>query len=86
VHILPRRPGDFKRNDDIYKQLDNQRLDKELGKEPSSYDKKAEKIDVGDNRIARSAEVMAAEAMELRKLFRDYAPKDESSGGLGGGV
>ena len=55
VHMLPRKPGDFKRNDDIYEELENQKLDK-------SYDPAA-------SRSPRTDEMMAAEADILRTLF-----------------
>jgi diadenosine tetraphosphate (Ap4A) HIT family hydrolase len=53
VHMLPRKPGDFKRNDDVYEELDNQKLDKELEAE----------------RKPRSLEEMSIEASDLRTLL-----------------
>jgi len=56
VHVLPRRPGDFDRNDDIYDELENRRPD-------------ARREALDDNRRPRTVEEMAAEANELRALF-----------------
>jgi len=53
MHVLPRRKGDFEKNDDVYERL-------------KSHDKE----DSGEFNIrARTAEEMADEAKELRKLF-----------------
>ena len=53
VHMLPRKPGDFERNDDVYEELDRQELDKVLEAE----------------RKPRTMEQMANEANELRPIF-----------------
>jgi len=61
VHILPRRAGDFQRNDDVYDELE-------------SFDARTSvKLQVPDDedRRPRTLEEMAAEARELRALFRD---------------
>ena len=70
VHILPRRAGDFKRNDDIYELLDEIRLDKEL--DASSEATSA--VDPTRERVPRTAEDMANEARELMELFPDNQP------------
>ena len=58
VHVLPRKEGDFARNDDIYDELEKWR-----GEAGSNA--------LDDDRPPRSAEEMAAEANTLRALFRD---------------
>ena len=55
VHMLPRRPNDFKRNDDVYEHLDNQNLDRVIEEE--------------EERKPRTLEEMAQEAATLRTLF-----------------
>ena len=59
VHVLPRRPGDFDRNDDVYDELENRRPD-------------ARREALDDDRRPRTAEEMAAEANELRALFTRF--------------
>mmetsp|Transcript_20673 Transcript_20673/g.29621 ORF Transcript_20673/g.29621 Transcript_20673/m.29621 type:complete len:160 (-) Transcript_20673:624-1103(-) len=59
VHILPRKAGDFQRNDDIYEELDNQKLNE-------AYDIKNPFI---EDRKPRSESQMAAEAAILKSLF-----------------
>lgn len=53
VHILPRKFGDFERNDQVYKELDQQQLSSVFEGE----------------RLPRSMEIMSAEALDLRALF-----------------
>ncbi|XP_011628672.1 bifunctional bis(5'-adenosyl)-triphosphatase/adenylylsulfatase FHIT isoform X1 [Amborella trichopoda] len=57
VHILPRKGGDFEKNDEIYDAIDMK--EKEL----------KNKLDLDKDRKDRSLEEMAQEADELRKLF-----------------
>jgi bis(5'-adenosyl)-triphosphatase len=57
VHILPRRFGDFQRNDDVYEELENQNLDKA--------------ITADEDRKPRTMEEMAAEASILASLFQN---------------
>jgi diadenosine tetraphosphate (Ap4A) HIT family hydrolase len=52
VHLLPRKPDDFKVMDDVYEELDNQNLNEVFG--PTK------------ERLARSIEEMAAECVILR--------------------
>lgn len=59
VHVLPRKEGDFKRNDEIYEKL--QSHDKDASKESSS--------DADRSRLRRSDEAMAREAEALRNYF-----------------
>ena len=65
MHILPRKAGDFKRNDDIYEKLEQQNLHKELEKE---IEKEAP-VDPEVERKPRSAASMAEEAIQYRTLF-----------------
>jgi hypothetical protein len=55
VQIPLLRTGDFKRNDDVYEELEKQDLNTVL--------------DVSDDRIARTTEEMSLEADKLRSLF-----------------
>jgi bis(5'-adenosyl)-triphosphatase len=84
VHILPRKEGDFERNDDIYEQLEVQNLDKVLVSTAAAAEtlaaedalpaaKKGEGI--GAERLPRSPEEMAAEAASFRLLFPENAPR-----------
>lgn len=60
VHILPRRAGDFSRNDEIYEQLDR-------------HEVKAPSFVVDDaKRVARTDEQMFAEADTFRGLFEPH--------------
>ena len=59
VHMLPRKPNDFKRNDDVYEHLEKQNLDKVIQEE---------------ERKPRTLEEMAAEATVLRTLFPNNVP------------
>ena len=54
VHMLPRKAGDFKRNDDVYTELERQNLDKEFTVDPT------------EDRRPRTLDEMAKEAMILR--------------------
>lgn len=71
VHILPRKRGDYTRNDEIYEHLDSfgwglKRLyQSRVGGEGEGV----LAPDAGQDRRARSAEEMRAEAMWLRRLF-----------------
>ncbi|KAF8032126.1 hypothetical protein BT93_D1139 [Corymbia citriodora subsp. variegata] len=57
IHILPRKAGDFKENDEIYDAIDEK--EKEL----------QQKLDLDKERKDRTFEEMAQEAGEYRKLF-----------------
>lgn len=58
VHVLPRKKGDFKPNDQIYEELDDLQL--------------ARHFDLDEERRPRTMEEMATEAMELRRLFPSH--------------
>lgn len=80
-HILPRKPQDFKRNDDVYEHLDSQNLDKAMTdtNTQTSQDNN-QPINLNNNikeepfRVPRTLEDMAAEAMLLRALFPNNQP------------
>ncbi|GAB4817670.1 hypothetical protein N2152v2_004716 [Parachlorella kessleri] len=60
VHILPRKPGDFEQNDQVYDAID------EASK---ALPRGGDHLDLDKERKPRTPEEMAAEAAELRKLF-----------------
>lgn len=60
IHVLPRTPGDFKKNDQVYDELDAAE---------AHLPKLSEKLDLDKERVVRTREEMAAEAAELRQLF-----------------
>ncbi|CAH9079984.1 unnamed protein product [Cuscuta epithymum] len=57
IHIIPRKGGDFEKNDEIYDALDEK--EKEL----------KQSLDLDKDRKDRTLEEMAQEAAEYRKLF-----------------
>eukprot|EP00118_Oscarella_pearsei_P005164 m.23426 g.23426 ORF g.23426 m.23426 type:complete len:155 (+) comp28471_c0_seq3:2-466(+) len=57
VHILPRKPGDFEENDQIYSEIDTKSKEAALNMDGSS------------SKRLRSEEDMAKEAASLAKLF-----------------
>lgn len=63
VHVIPRRHGDFKRNDEIYDKLEETDLRRGM--------------DASEEREERGEEQMAREATELRSLFIGSLPFDE---------
>jgi bis(5'-adenosyl)-triphosphatase len=58
--VLPRRPGDFERNDDVYAAVESSE------RQLTRLDPAAPKIEKDGERVERSAEDMAAEARLLR--------------------
>mmetsp|Transcript_9270 Transcript_9270/g.56437 ORF Transcript_9270/g.56437 Transcript_9270/m.56437 type:complete len:203 (-) Transcript_9270:432-1040(-) len=62
IHIMPRKPGDFENNDDIYDAMDEQERD-------MAEALKAEKLNLDIERKARTPEVMMEEATTYRNLF-----------------
>ena len=59
-HILPRKIGDFKRNDDVYTEIENQKLN--------------EVFDPNAIRRPRSLDEMTVESFQLRVLFPNNIP------------
>lgn len=82
IHVLPRIPGDFERNDDIYPEIENQNLN-EVYRQTTESDgviSGSESVTASskspfDNRVPRTEENMAVEAAKLRQLFPDNQPK-----------
>lgn len=70
IHVLPRRPGDFPNNDEVYDAIDAASKDAANGLQEKKKGAGFEKhMDLDEERKPRTAEEMAAEAAELRKLF-----------------
>lgn len=65
VHVLPRRPGDFERNDQVYDELDAAAKDAA----GAHAQRAGEPLDLDQERKPRTPEEMAAEAATLRTLF-----------------
>ncbi|CAA7032351.1 unnamed protein product [Microthlaspi erraticum] len=57
IHVLPRKGGDFEKNDEIYDAIDEK--EKEL----------KQKLDLDKERVDRSVDEMAEEASQYRSLF-----------------
>ncbi|KAF2576401.1 hypothetical protein F2Q70_00005405 [Brassica cretica] len=57
IHVLPRKGGDFEKNDEIYDAIDEK--EKEL----------KQKLDLDKDRVDRTIEEMANEASQYRSLF-----------------
>ena len=77
VHLLPRKLGDFKRNDDVYEHLENQNLDKAYNNSNNNNNNNSNnnnKVQDPDRRVARSLEEMAEEANILKSLFPANQP------------
>lgn len=62
IHIMPRKPGDFENNDDIYDAMDEQERD-------MAKALKGEKLNLDIERKARTPDVMREEATMYRNLF-----------------
>jgi len=75
IHILPRVPGDFENNDDIYPEIDNQKLNEAFeGYEVGQDASKPKPRGPFDNRVPRTEQDMATETAQLRLLFPQNAP------------
>ncbi|EIE24041.1 HIT-like protein [Coccomyxa subellipsoidea C-169] len=68
VHILPRRRGDFEKNDDVYDAIDG--ASKQLTRSGGAAAATGEKLDLDAQRRIRTPDEMAAEAAELSVLFQ----------------
>eukprot|EP00539_Tryblionella_compressa_P014732 CAMPEP_0178831824 /NCGR_PEP_ID=MMETSP0746-20121128/9662_1 /TAXON_ID=913974 /ORGANISM="Nitzschia punctata, Strain CCMP561" /LENGTH=106 /DNA_ID=CAMNT_0020494083 /DNA_START=1 /DNA_END=321 /DNA_ORIENTATION=- len=73
VHILPRKSGDFERNDDVYDALEDWAPRVDMVKERTN-------IDVPDDkdRVDRTMEMMAEEAAMYRRLLGDEENGEDS--------
>lgn len=67
VHVLPRKSGDFEKNDEIYDVIDES--EKEIASTLAGNDKQADKLDLDKERKPRTPEEMAEEASTLRARF-----------------
>jgi len=64
IHVLPRRDGQFARNDEVY-----DRVEDNEGALGEGRERLTQGMDADEDRRPRSREEMAAEAAELRTLF-----------------
>ena len=62
VHVMPRKPNDFARNDDIYEKL-----------ERCEEEERKARVDADENRKARGEEEMEKEAIEIRRVLESAA-------------
>lgn len=62
IHVVPRKHGDFARNDQVYDELDKSDARRHVA------------VDVPEERKSRSAQQMAEEAVLLRPLFTSPLP------------
>jgi len=77
IHILPRKPGDFSKNDEVYDAIDRSAKSlPQMGSEQQQQQQQqqqqgqqGEPLDLDAERRVRTPDEMAAEAAELRKLF-----------------
>ena len=77
VHVLPRKPGDFENNDEVYERIEEsgeavgERERAFMGKEVirEQPGAKGERLDLDAERVVRTANEMAREAWELRALL-----------------
>lgn len=67
VHVLPRHPGDFEKNDQIYDEIDA--AEAEIPEAAAARAQQGEKLDLDQERRPRMPEEMAQEATTLRALF-----------------
>lgn len=66
VHVLPRKPGDFAKNDDIYDAIDAGERDEQAARSSGQV-----RVDA-DDRTDRTPEQMADEASRLRKRMAEF--------------
>ena len=64
IHILPRRKGDFEKNDEVYDAIDANSKEDAATRNAAS-----QPLDLDKERKARSIDEMAAEAVMLSALF-----------------
>ena len=61
VHVMPRKPNDFERNDDVYEKLEKCEEEEQKARMDFAED--------GEGRTPRSEEEMQKEATELRRAM-----------------
>ena len=74
IHVIPRRVGDWANNDDIYPEIDEseaQMAVMKAGDEAISKLRSKKKGPDAEERVARTQQQMAEEALMLRKYFPD---------------
>ena len=64
IHVLPRRPGDFERNDDVYAAVESSE------RQQTRLDPALHIVEKEVERLKRSTEDMVAEAHVLREAMR----------------
>jgi len=69
LHILPRKSGDFQRNDDIYDMLEKH------SSQTSRDSSRPSQVIVDDDRKPRSLDEMVREATEYRSALESMKPK-----------
>ncbi|KAF5842862.1 HIT-like protein [Dunaliella salina] len=71
IHVLPRKPGDFAKNDEVYDAIDRSAKSlPQMGSEQQQQQgQQGEPLDLDAERRVRTPDEMAAEAAELRQLF-----------------
>lgn len=74
VHILPRKSGDFERNDDIYEALEEWAPRSDMVKERTNID-----VPEDEDRVDRTAQMMADEAAMYRRLLGEVEGVDGDS-------
>ena len=87
VHVLPRKPGDFENNDEVYERIEEsgeavgERERAFMGKEVirEQPGAKGERLDLDAERVVRTSNEMAREARELRALLDASRGKREAS-------
>ncbi|CAG9466190.1 unnamed protein product [Pedinophyceae sp. YPF-701] len=66
IHILPRKPGDFKKNDEVYDAIEKSESDMSQAAEKAGESKG---MDAEDGRKPRTPEEMDGEAAALRQVM-----------------
>ncbi|KAL3898263.1 MAG: hypothetical protein SGARI_006721 [Bacillariaceae sp.] len=73
VHILPRKGGDFARNDDIYEALEEWAPRSDMAKERTDMD-----VPDDEDRVDRTPQMMADEAATYRRLLEERSSGESS--------
>eukprot|EP00199_Chlamydomonas_sp_CCMP681_P003099 CAMPEP_0119105556 /NCGR_PEP_ID=MMETSP1180-20130426/3483_1 /TAXON_ID=3052 ORGANISM="Chlamydomonas cf sp, Strain CCMP681" /NCGR_SAMPLE_ID=MMETSP1180 /ASSEMBLY_ACC=CAM_ASM_000741 /LENGTH=179 /DNA_ID=CAMNT_0007090631 /DNA_START=164 /DNA_END=703 /DNA_ORIENTATION=- len=76
IHVLPRRSGDFEKNDEVYDTIDEHSKTLPGGDEPAA----GKKLDLDLARRERTRDEMAAEAAALRAAYMAMFPPGATAG------
>ncbi|KXZ48989.1 hypothetical protein GPECTOR_24g279 [Gonium pectorale] len=86
VHVLPRRAGDFPKNDEVYDAIDRESVQYDkaaaareppaVGTDAAAPTAAGEKLDLDRERVVRTHAEMAEEAAALRALLAAAAVED----------